>query len=117
MQSINGYDALKRMRSMRYSDDFFFVMHHITYNDRRRETDGMRIVKRCRLRPSLPEESMLPHPDLFQPYTDLDAAKINQNRMCRKRCIRYVAFPPDFELLKVDWFSPLAGKPQTISNE
>jgi hypothetical protein len=118
VDTINGYEALKRMRALRHSKDQSFIMHHQTWNERRHETNGIRVVRRCRLRPALPEESMLPHPDLFQPYTDLDAPKINRNRMCRKRLIRYVAFPPDFTLMKVDWFTPLAdGKPQIIHYE
>jgi hypothetical protein len=118
VDTINGYEALKRMRALRHSEDQSFIMHHQTWNEKKHQTNGIRIVKRCRLRPALPEDSMQPHPDLFQPYTDLNAAKINQNRMCRKRLIRYVAFPPDFILLKVDWFTPLAdGKPQIIHHE
>ena len=115
MDSINGFEALKRMRALRHSEDLFFTMHHLTYNERRQQTDGIRVVRRCRLRASLPEDSMKPHPDLFQPYTDLQQPKIDQNRMCRKRHIRFVAFPPDFKLMKVDWFTPLAdGKLQVI---
>jgi hypothetical protein len=116
VNTINGFEALTRMRALRHSSDFFFTLHHLTWNERRGETDGIRVIRRCRLRPALPDDSMLPHPDLFLPYTDLDASKANQNRMCRKRLVRYVAFPPDFELLKVDWFTPLAdGNPQMIN--
>ena len=108
VDKISGFEALKRMRALRHSDDFFFIMHHLTFNERRQQTDGIRIVSMCRIRPALPDDSVKPDPDLFLPYTDLNESKSNQNRMCRKRLIRYVAFPPDFQLLKVDWFSPLA---------
>lgn len=117
VNNINGFEALKRMRAIRHSTDFFFKMKHLTWNEHRGQTDGIRVVHRCRLRPALPEDSMKPHPDLFQPYTDLDQSKANQNRMCRKRLIREVAFPPDFTWLKVDWFTPLTdGNPQMINS-
>lgn len=35
-------------------------------------------------------------------YVDASA---DEPRMCWKKLIRYVAFPPDYELLKVDWFN------------
>ena len=117
MDTINGFEALKRMRAIRHSEDFFFKMKHLTWNERRGQTNGIRVVHRCRLRPALPEDSMQPHPDLFQPYTDLNLKKSDQNRMCRKRCIREVAFAPDFVWLKVDWFTPLAdGNAQMINS-
>ena len=105
MKTISGYEALKRMRAMRHDEGSFFIMHHLTWNEIRKQTDGMRIVRRCRLRQSLPHESMKPHPDLLQPYTDLNLPKKDRNRMCRKRLIRYVAFSPEYELLKVDWLN------------
>ena len=104
METIPGYEALKRMRAMRLDDSSYFVMHHLTWNEKRQQTDGMRIVRHCRLRRSLPDEKFLPDSDMFLPYTDLDISKSNQNRMCRKRCIRYAAFPPEYKILKVDWF-------------
>jgi|GEM_PF-1954204 len=117
MTTINGYEALARMRALRHSDDFFFIMQHLTWQERRCQTDGIRVVRRCRLRPALPDDSMEPHPDLFLPYTDLDAAKVNQNRICRKRLVRYVAFPPEFEMLKVDWLTPkIDGKAQNLND-
>jgi len=117
MDTINGFEALKRMRALRHSKDFYFKIKHLTWNERRRQTDGIRVVNACRLRPALPDESMKPHPDLFQPYTDLNESKANANRMCRKRLIREVAFAPDFIWLKVDWFTPLPdGKPQMINS-
>lgn len=101
---------------MKHDDSSYFVMHHITFNDRRNQTDGMRIVRHCRLRNALPTESKSPHPDLFLPYTDLDANASNQNRMCYKRLIRYVAFPPEYKLQKVDWHRLKAnGSIQIIS--
>jgi len=104
MEIIPGYEALNRMRAMRHNEASYFVMHHLTWNEKRQQTDGMRVVRKCRVRRSLPDEKMQPDSDLFLPYTDLILPKNDQNRMCRKRCIRYVQFPPEYVLTKVDWF-------------
>jgi hypothetical protein len=104
METIPGYEALARMRAMRHDEASYFILHHITWQEKRQETDGTRVVRRCRLRKSLPSEKFQPDADLFLPYTDLSLPKNDQNRMCRKRCIRYVAFPPEYQLIKVDWF-------------
>jgi hypothetical protein len=117
MDFIRGYDALKKMRAMRHDENSFFIMHHQTWNERRHESDGMRIVRKCRLRNAMPKESLTPDPDLFLPYKDIEK-RGNQNRMCRKRLIRYVAFPPKYILIKVDWFKLKPdGKIQNLTNE
>lgn len=115
MDKISGMEALKRMRELRHNESWYFVMHFQTWNEARQQTDGMRVVKRCRLRAALPEDSVKPHPDLFLPYIDLDESKINQNRMCYKRNIKFVAFPPKFELLEVDWYSPINDNAQNLN--
>lgn len=116
METIKGYEALRQMRAMRHDETSYCMLHHVTYNSKRKQTDGINIVRRCRLRVALPTEARTPHPDLFLPYTDLDAPKVNQNRMCYKRLIRYVAFPPEYKLLKTDWHGLKAnGEIQIIS--
>lgn len=104
MDTIIGYEALARMRAMRHDETSYFIMHHQTWNEKEQQTDGIRVVKKCRLRVSLPNENFGADPDLYLPYLDL-TQRGNQNRMCRKRCIRYVAFPPEYKLMKVDWFN------------
>jgi len=102
MESISGFDALARMREIRYDDTKYFMLYHLTYNTEKDKTDGLRIVKHARLRPALPDEVFNIPSDLYLTYTDLDN---NEPRMCFKKLIRFVAFPPDFTLLKVDWFN------------
>ena len=107
MKTIAGPEAIARMREMRHDEDSFFELHHLTWDRKNDTTNGMRLVVRCRLRVALPKEKFYPHQDLYLPYIDWDLAKGEQNRMCFKRLIRYVAFPPDFELLKVEWFKQM----------
>lgn len=76
-------------------------MTHVTWNRKKNETNGLRHVTRARLRPALPDEKFYPHADLYLPYIDLD---VNEPRMCFKKLIRTVAFPPQYEVLRVKWF-------------
>lgn len=117
MDTISGIEFLSRARELRHSADYYFTLHHLTWNEKRQQSDGMRVVRRCCLRASLPEDSMKPHPDIFLPYIDKNAAKKNQNRMCRKRLVRYAAFPPEYTLVAVDWLTPVNNKAQPLINE
>ncbi|HET6558069.1 MAG TPA: hypothetical protein VFG54_12190 [Prolixibacteraceae bacterium] len=104
-KTISGTDALALMRRMSREMRTPFIMHHVTWNEERQETDGMRVVNRCMLRASM-RSDIFPRAsaELYLAYTDMDLPKGNQNRMCRKKLIRYVAFAPSFEILKVNWF-------------
>ena len=104
METIKGTEAIRRMREMRNDESSWVELHHLTWNRRTEKSDGMRIVKRCRLRPSLPQEKFDVTADLYLPYADLALPENEQNRVCRKRLIRYVAFPPKYNLLTVKWF-------------
>jgi hypothetical protein len=104
MDTMSGYKALAIMRDIRHRDDAWFEIHHLTWNQQTRKTNGMRIVRRAKLRPALPNEVFKEaNPELYLTYVDLDANHKNQNRICRRRLIRFVAFPPEFKLMKVIW--------------
>lgn len=102
MKTISGPEAIARMRELRHKKNAHFELQHITFNQKRNETEGIRHVQHCRLRPALPDEKFYPNADLYLTYIDLD---IKEPRMCFKKLIRFVAFPPDFKLLKVKWFN------------
>ncbi|MCT4604465.1 MAG: hypothetical protein N4A59_16375 [Marinifilum sp.] len=100
MKEISGYEAIARMRGLRHATNQYFSMWHL-----RMDGSGMREVLRCRVRPSFPKEKFKVNPELYLTYTDLGLAKEDQNKTCRRRFIRYVAFPPEFEKLKINWFT------------
>ncbi len=104
METIKGTEAIRRMREMRDDEGSWFELHHLTWNRRTEQSDGMRIVKRCRVRPSLPQEKFDVCAELYLPYADLSLPENERNRVCRKRLIRKVAFPPKYKLLIVKWF-------------
>lgn len=101
MKEISGSEAIARMREIRHNKKLSFELHHLTYNHATGETHGLRVVSRCRLRPSLPKETFALPSDLYLPYTDLDTG---EPKTCYKKLIRAVAFPPKHKLLKVNWF-------------
>lgn len=102
MKQISGAEAIERMREIRHDPKQYFTMHHLTFNSRNGKSNGMRIVERCRLRPALPKEYGQRHSDLYLPYYDI---KEEKNGLCFRKLIRFVSFSPDFELLKINWFT------------
>lgn len=102
VKTITGTEAIQRMRALRHSDSQFFTMHHLTWDNSKRDSNGLRTVENCQLRRALPGERFFPNEDLYLPYVDKD---INEPRNCYKKLIRLVAFPPKFELMKVNWFN------------
>ena len=101
MKQISGTDAIAMMREMRHDNNRHFELHHLTYNAATDDTKGLRVVQRCRLRPSLPNEAFAAPADVYLPYMDLD---LNEPRVCYKKLVRAVAFPPHYELMRVNWF-------------
>lgn len=104
METIKGKEAIRRMREMRNDEGSWFELHHLTRNRRTGQIDGLRIVKSCRLRPSLLQEKFDVSVDLNLPYADLSLPENERNRVCRKRLIRAMAFPPKYNLLTVKRF-------------
>lgn len=102
MKTISGAEAIARMRSMRNDPGNYFILHHLTYNRKLDQTSGMRIVNKCRLRTAVPDDAFQFDQDLYLPYYDIEK---DDARLCFKKLIRFVAFPPAYELLKVDWFN------------
>jgi hypothetical protein len=100
-ETITGAEALDRMRRLRLINDATFMLMHLSCDLKTRECGEMIKHDRCRLRGSLPERTFKINVDHYLPYEDLDTG---EPKMCFKKLIRYVAFPPDYEILKVTWF-------------
>jgi hypothetical protein len=104
MEVREGNKAIQILRNSRHNKLIYVELHHLTYNRKTNSTDGMRVVRRAQLRPGLPSDKFDVSSELYLTYKDLDAEVNNQNRMCRRRLIRAIAFPPDYILKKVKWF-------------
>jgi hypothetical protein len=101
-KTITGTEALRRARLISKTKDAHFLLVHLTCNLKEGTGGEMRVVRRCRLRPSLRAGVTKIDPDHYLPYTDCD---LDEPRECFKKLVRLVAFPPDYETLKVDWFT------------
>jgi len=73
---------------------------HLRYNQKD-EKNGARLVNKCRLRAAMADDVFETDADLYLPYEDLQEE--HTPRMCFKILIRRVAFPPEFEWMRVVW--------------
>lgn len=101
MEIISAEKAIKIMRELKGLPGSYFKMMHLTYNRKKKECNGIRLVEKCRLRAALPKEAFETDVDHYLTYTDLDK---KDARQCFKKLILKAAFPPEFEWKKVKWF-------------
>lgn len=101
-KTISGPEAIRRMRLVSKVKDASFTLIHFTCNLKKQTGGELRKVERCVLRPSLPDGVMKVNPDHYLTYVDVST---DEPRMCWKKLIRYAAFPPNYQLLKVNWFT------------
>jgi hypothetical protein len=101
-RTISGAEALRRARNLKYVPGATFVLIHLTCNLKTKK--GGQAVKheRCRVRAALREDTFQLDGDLYFTYEDADTS---EPRMCFKKLMRYIGFPPDYELLKIDWYN------------
>jgi hypothetical protein len=101
-ETITGTQAINRMRNLRLVNDATFTLIHISCKLTTGECGTIVKHERCRLRKSLPDKRFkTADSDHYLTYEDVDTG---EPKMCFKILIRFVAFPPDYRLLKVTWF-------------
>ncbi len=100
-KNISGTEAIRRARNLKFVAGASFTLIHLTCNLKTGECGELVKVERCRVRPSLRKDTFRLNGDLYFTYEDLDTG---QPKMCFKKLMRYIAFPPDYELLKINWF-------------
>lgn len=101
-KTISGAEAIRRARNLKFVPGGYFTLLHLTCNLKTGHCGDLVKVERCRVRPSLREDTFQTDGDLYFTYEDLDTA---DPKMCFKKLMRYIAFPPHYELLKIDWFN------------
>jgi hypothetical protein len=101
-KTISGSEAVCRARNLKFVPDAYFTLLHLTCNFKANEYGALRKFEHCRVRPGLKEDTFRMDGDMYFPFEDLDSG---ENKMCFKRLMRFIAFPPDYELLKIDWFN------------
>jgi hypothetical protein len=100
--TISGPDALRRARNLKYIPGASFSLIHLTCNLKTKKYGETAKTERCRVRPALKEDTFHLDGDLYFTYEDVDT---NEPKMCFKRLMLYIAFPPNYELLKINWFN------------
>jgi len=98
---ISGSEAIRRARNLKYVHGAGFALIHLTCNFKTKKCGETVKAERCRVRPALKEDTFQLDGDLYFTYEDTDTG---EPKMCFKRLMRYIAFPPDYKLLKIDWF-------------
>jgi hypothetical protein len=96
---ISGTEAIRRARSLKFVRDAPFLLIHIGCNMQSKQCGEVIRHERCRVRASLREDTFTLNSDLYFLYEDMDTG---EPKMCFRRPIRYIGFPPKFDLLKVD---------------
>ena len=100
--AISGTEAIRRARNLKYVPGASFTLIHLSCNFKTKECGKTVKHERCRVRPALREDTFQLDGDLYFTYEDLDTG---EPKMCFKRLMRYIGFPPQYELQKIDWFN------------
>ncbi|MDR0829741.1 MAG: hypothetical protein LBN95_06485 [Prevotellaceae bacterium] len=100
-QNIISYqEAIRRARNLKYIPNAYFTLYHLTCNFAKKTTEGMSKTEKCRVRKALNEDTFTLDGDLYFTYEDIDTGKA---KMCFKCLMRFIAFPPNYELLKIKY--------------
>jgi hypothetical protein len=100
-KTISGSEAIQRARNLKLVPGSHFTLLHITCNMNTGKCGELRKFERCRVRPSLKEDTFKMDGDMYFTFEDLETG---EPKMCFKRLMRYIAFPPGYEILKIDWY-------------
>jgi hypothetical protein len=101
-ETISGAEAIQRMRNLKLVNGATFMLIHISCDLSKNVCGEVIKHEHCRLRAALKDYTFSVHGDHYLPYEDTDSG---EQKMCFKKLIRFVAFPPENKLLKVTWFN------------
>ena len=101
-KTISGNEALRKARELKNIPGACFSLIHLTCNLKTKKCGETVKAERCRVRPALREDTFQLDGDLYFTYEDLNTG---EPKMCFRKLMRYIGFPPDYELLKIDWFN------------
>ena len=100
-KTISGVEAIRRARNLKYVPDAVFTLIHLTCNFKTGRFGETVKHERCRVRPSIKEDTFEMDGDMYFPYEETDTG---EPRMCFKRLMRFIGFPPNYELIKIKWY-------------
>jgi hypothetical protein len=94
--TISGTETIRRARNLKYVPGASFTLIHLTCNFKTKDFGQAVKCERCRVRPALREDTFQLDGDLYFTYEDLDTG---EPKMCFKRLMRYIGFPPHIDRL------------------
>ncbi len=100
MQNIDGIDALRMAEDVsNHKGGSFHVCFYPCNRTKNSASSSLRLIEYCTYRPQLPRNKFDIDADNFFLFKDKD----NYPKTCYRLLLRYIAFPPDFKMRKVNW--------------
>ena len=101
MEIIDGIDAIRMMQEVCKLPDGDFTIAFFKYNRTTGEAvPKLQVRKHCRTRAQLPQEIFTIPSDNYFLFVDDQG----DHKTCFRVLIRFIAFPPHYNLIKVKWF-------------
>lgn len=102
MEIINGIDAIRMMQEVSKLPDGNFTIAFYPYNRTLGKANAnLQVREKCTVRKQLPQERFQIPSDNYFLFMDSN----NDHKTCYRVLIRFVCFPPNYNLIKVKWFS------------
>ena len=102
MNAIDGIDAIKLANEISNIPDGCFIISFFKCNLTKLQASAeLETRKGCKIRSQLPQDKFRYDGDNYFLFNDNE----NNPKSCYRILLRYIAFPPDFKPLKVNWLS------------
>lgn len=100
METIKGIDAIRLATEVSKLPDGVFNVAFFPCNLAKGEaSDKLREIKGCKTRKQMPQDRWEADGDAYFLFLDADGEHKTSHRILT----RFIAFPPKFELRKIDW--------------
>lgn len=101
MEIINGIDAIRMMQEICKLPDGDFTIAFFPYNRTKAVAiPTLQVREYSKVRAQLPQDRFQIPSDNYFLFEDKDG----NPKTCYRVLLRFVGFPPDYELIKVKWF-------------
>jgi hypothetical protein len=102
MNTISGIQAIELCREVSKLPDGSFNVYFYQYSRAKREASAkLKGYEGCKIRSMLPQDKFQVDGDNYFLFT----SKEGDPKMCYRILLRFIAFPPDFQLRKINWLT------------
>ncbi len=99
-ETIKGIDAIRLAQEVSKVPDGNFTLAFYPYNRVKDEASKkLRVIKECKTRKQMPQDKWEADGDTYFLFQDHRGNPKTSHRILT----RFIGFPPDFELRKIDW--------------